>query len=136
MKISDKDVKKLMKSAQAVTEQLEKSTAEVRKLAELSSNQERRIEAQGYAISLVKEGMIDPDQIDEVIEQVMTHGLEIYKVASGMSYEAIPFGELSEESLVEKTASGPTYKGEPVNPVEATLLQFREQKYGIPSGLD
>lgn len=137
MKLSRKEAETLLKTAEAVTKRLEESTATVRELTKESADQKRLIEAQQYAISLVKEGMIDPDQVDDVVNKALKHGLEIYKEATGMasSFSEIPFGELSED-LVEKTASGPTYKGVAVNPVEATLLRFREQKYGIPSGLD
>jgi hypothetical protein len=137
VKISRKEAEQLIKTAEAVTRRLEESTETVRVLTKTAAEQTRLIEAQKYAIELVKEGMIDPDQFDEIVGKALKHGLEIYKEAAGMasSFEEIPFGELSED-LVEKTASGPTYKGMAVNPVEATLLRFREQKYGIPSGLD
>jgi len=137
VKISRREAETLLKTAEAVTRRLEASTETVRELTKEAADQKKLIEAQQYAIGLVKEGMIDPDQVDEIVGKAMKHGLEIYKEAAGMasSYAEIPFGELAEDS-VEKTASGPTYKGVTVNPVEATLLRFREQKYGIPSGLD
>jgi len=137
VKLSRKEAEQIIKTAQAVTVQLEISTAAMRQMTKTSADQRRQLEAQNYAIGLVKEGMIDSSQLDEVVSNVLKHGLELYKEATGMaaSFQETPFGELSEDS-VEKTASGPTYKGVAVNPVEAVLLRFREQKYGTPSGLD
>lgn len=137
MKLSREEAENLIKTAEAVTKRLEESTATVRSLTKTAEEQNRLIEAQHFALELVKEGMIDPGQADEVVGKVLKHGLEMYKEAAGLaaSFAEIPFGELSEDSI-EKKASGPTYKGVAVNPVEATLLWFREQKYGIPSGLD
>lgn len=145
MKITSKDHQELLKAAAEVTQRLEQSTVRMKKIAKENSDlrkvamdQEKLIEAQTFAIEMAKEGSIDISQVPETVARVLKFGVEIYKEAMDLATGSagVSFGEVTEEKTIEKSASGPTYKGEPVNPVEAVLLGIRETLYGIPSPLD
>jgi len=146
VKISNQEHHELLKAAAEVTQRLEASTSAMKKVAKensdlrkVAADQEKMIEAQTFAIEMAKEGSIDISQVPETVARVLKFGMEIYKEALDLATGgtgSTTFGEVTEENSIEKSASGPTYKGEPVNPVEAVLLGVREQLYGIPSPLD
>jgi len=124
----------LVKAAAEVTQRLEDSTRELKKVCAERTDLQKLAEAQAFAISLAEEGAIDTSQIQETVQRVMKFGLELYKEAAEFAMGGgDSFGEVIDENSVEKVAAHPTYNGEPVNPVEAVLLEFREQVYGIPS---
>ena len=141
----------LVKQATKVVEALERAndtnqqllqktaaqTARITTLEKAATDQALMIDAQAQALFMVKEGEIDAEQVQEVVDKILKYGPDLYKeaVAGGHQTEAISFGKVSDTKLseVEKTASGPTYNGvEVTNPVEQVLLEFQSQKYGTP----
>lgn len=109
-------------------------------LMKVAQDQSVLIDAQTQAIFMAKEGEIDAEQIQDVVDRILKFGSDLYKEAlmAGMSNESTSFGEVmkgddSPQTGLEKTAHTPTYNGVEVsNPVEQVLLDFRAQQYGTP----
>lgn len=142
----------LLKQATKVTEALERAnetngellrkTAQqaerIDDLKKVAEDQAGLIDAQTQAIYMAKEGEIDPEQIQEVVDNILKFGPDLYKTALAggqQDPQSTSFGEVTEtgEAVVEKTAQHPTYNGvEVTNPVERVLLDYRSKQYGAP----
>jgi len=142
----------LVKQATKVVEALERAndtnqqllqktaeqTARITTLEKVAQDQAAILDAQAQALFMAKEGEIDVSQVQEVVDQILKFGPELYKEAIAGGHHSAAntsFGVVTAETSngVEKTASGPTYNGvEVTNPVEQVLLEFQSQRYGTP----
>lgn len=144
---AERQLKELTKVAEETLATLKSVTGDNTRLSTKLAQQEQAIKKQSqmldayaHVFALVKEGEIDASQAEEELERILKLGLTTYKeasVASGVSDRQ--FGEMlpAENSFgsLENQKTASMLDGREVSALEAWMLQWREIRKGIPSGL-
>jgi len=144
---SQKDFVELTKAAKDTLAELQTVASENTKLHtelarrdSLLQKQAQLLDAYAHVLTLVKEGEIDVGQVAEELDRIIKLGLSTYKEASVAPGAADRiFGEILPENSGGQVENQKTAHmledGRALDSVSAWLLQWREKRFGTPSGL-
>lgn len=122
-------------SLQAVTTDNRVLNAKLAQTEQQLKKQAAQLEAYAHVFNLVKTGEIDVSQVEDELSRVLKLGLAVYKEASLAPDSSDRFGEILPVDRVETQKTASMLDGRSVDAMTAWMLEWREIRKGIPSGL-
>lgn len=134
-----KAAKDTLAALQTVSAENEKMRLELKQKTALLHKQAQLLDAYAHVLSMIKEGEIDSSQAGEELDRIIKLGLSTYKEASIAPDASGTFGEILPEKqsgVLENQKVATTLEdGRSVDALTAWLLEWREKRFGVPSGL-